>query len=263
MEEHVKQKFRELEETGYLNGIREFAMARSAPFFSSAQMDGNKPRLLRNGSITYVATGARELGITNAHVYDKYVEHRAEYGDDVIAQFGGNTIYPERRCVDRNRDLDLTTLDVPKLFLDSNMAGKQHNRPAKWPPAPLKDGELVIYGGYPGALRAPKTGELEFPFQSFTSWRPQVTGSNIILHVDFPNLFWPGHEEKKMNENLSGISGGPVFRLDEEYDPNTGRLIRVGFELVGIIYEYIEMVQTVRARHIHHVLADGRIQASV
>ena len=121
-------------------------------------MDGNTPRLLRNGSITYVATGRRELGITNAHVYDKYIEHRAEYGDDVIAQFGGNTIYPEQRFVDRNGDLDLTTLDVPKLFLDSNMSGKQHNRPAKWPPAPLNDGELVIYGGLPRSIERTEDG---------------------------------------------------------------------------------------------------------
>lgn len=36
---------------------------------------------------------------------------------------------------------------------------------------------------------------------------------------------------------------------------------RVGFELMGIIYEYIGMVETICARHIHHLLADGRITA--
>lgn len=261
MDEIQKAKFRELEAAGYLNGIREFAMARSAPFFWSAQMEGPNPRLLRNGTITYVATGQQELGVTNAHVYDTYIEHRAEHGNDCEAQFGGNTIYPEQRLIDRHKDLDLTTLNVPKVFLDSGKGDwKQHNRPASWPPAPLKDGELVIYGGYPGALREPKTGEITMPFQSFTTWKPQVTASNIILHVDFPNLFWPGHEEKRMNEDLSGISGGPVFRLNEISNPETGAILKVSFELVGIIYEYSTMMDSVLARPIHHVLSDGQLK---
>jgi len=261
VDETHKAKFKELEDAGYLNGIREFAMARSSPFFWSAQMEGPNARLLRNGTITYVATGQVELGITNAHVYDAYIEHRAEHGADCEAQFGSNTIYPEQRLIDRHKDLDLTTLNVPKVFLDSSKDDwKQHNRPASWPPAPLKNGELVIYGGYPGALRAPKTGEISFPFQSFTTWNTQVTESNIILHVDFPNMFWPGHEEEKMNDDLSGISGGPVFRLHEIPNPETGAILKVGFELVGIIYEYSAMMDSVLARHIHHVLADGGIR---
>jgi hypothetical protein len=34
---------------------------------------------------------------------------------------------------------------------------------------------------------------------------------------------------------------------------------KVNFGLVGIIYEYIAMAQTMRARHIDHVLADGTV----
>ena len=52
MDETHKAEFRKLEDAGYLNGIREFAMARSAPFFWSAQMVGDRPRLLRNGTIS-------------------------------------------------------------------------------------------------------------------------------------------------------------------------------------------------------------------
>jgi hypothetical protein len=76
-----------------------------------------------------------------------------------------------------------------------------------------------------------------------------VTDSNIVLHIDFPHLLWPGHDEEKINENLRGISGGPVFRVIESIDPDTMKVRKVNFELVGIIYEYIAMVDTVRAPH--------------
>lgn len=256
MTEEQKAYLRKLDESGYLNQIREFAMARCAPFFWSSQEHGQPPKLLHNGTITYVATGQRELGITNAHVFNSYEKDRAEQ-PDVEAQFGGSTIYPEQRLIDRTLPLDLATLDVPKLFLDSNPSGKKHNRPVGWPPAKLKAGELVIYGGYPGALKEPKTGEIVWPFQTFTWWATEVTESNIVLHVDFPNLLWPGHEEEKINETLGGISGGPVFRIVETVDPETKKIGNVYFELVGICYEYSAMVDSVFARHIDHVLADG------
>jgi hypothetical protein len=78
--------------------------------------------------------------------------------------------------------------------------------------------------------------------------------------VDFPNLLWPGHEEETFNQNLGGVSGGPVFRVVETADPATKKITKVNFELVGIIYEYSAMVDSAFARHIDHVLADGTLR---
>jgi hypothetical protein len=88
--------------------------------------------------------------------------------------------------------------------------------------------------GYPGALKEPGTNELVWPFQSFTWKVTDVTETNIVLHVDFPNLYWPGHEEEKINEVLGGVSGGPVFRIIEIPERTQ---MRFRFELVGIVYE--------------------------
>ena len=120
----------------------------------------------------------------------------------------------------------------------------------------MKSGDLVLYGGYPGELKETSPGQLQFPFQSFI-WRPTgITDTNIVLHVDFPNLFWPGHEEERINEELGGISGGPVFRVVERLDQTEKR---VYFEIVGIVYEIHESWDVVRARHIRHVQADGTL----
>jgi hypothetical protein len=45
----------------------------------------------------------------------------------------------------------------------------------------------------------------------------------------------------------------------EQIEPHTKKVRRVVFELVGIVHEYVAMVEAVRARHIRHVLADGSL----
>src|SRR5688572_10776555 len=79
----------------YLKQIREFAMARCAPFFWSRQEPGQPAKIVHNGTITYIATGQREVGITNPHVYNQHEKDRAAL-PEFEAQFGGSTIYPEQ-----------------------------------------------------------------------------------------------------------------------------------------------------------------------
>lgn len=256
MNEAQKAAFQRLEQNGYLPQLREFAMARCAPFFWSFQHGTGQPKI-RNGTVTYVRTGQRDIGITASHVYDSrlqvpsYLRDLADH-PDTEAQFGGRVAYPELQHIDHNPSLDLATFNVPEEFVLK--AHKAIHTTASWPPRPIRPGELVLYGGYPGVLKEPSGGQIVWPFQSFI-WRvTDVTDANILMHVDFPNLFWPGHEEERINDNPRGISGGPVFRIIEDL-PNR----RVGLELVGIIYEYFEPWEVVQARHIRHVLADGSL----
>ena len=227
-------------------------MMRCVPFLWSTRQSGEPARVLHNGTICYVDTGQRKIGITNNHVYQQYMDDLARF-PDVEAQFNGNTIRPETRLIDQNKELDLATLDVPAVFVSSSTRNLAHHKPAGWPPSAVKTGDLVLYGGYPGELKDFSPGQVEFPFQSFM-WRPTgITDANIVLHVDFPNLFWPGHGEERINEELGGISGGPVFRIIEHLDQPEKR---IDYELVGIVYEIHESWDVVRARHIRHVRAD-------
>ena len=255
VDENQKAAFRELEKSGYLKPAREFAMARCVPFFWSTQQAGQPPRILHNGTICYVDTGQRQIGITNYHVLQQYIGDVAMF-PNVVAQFNGNTIEPESRIIDQNKKLDLATLDVPAIFVSSSTRNLMHHKPANWPPPPVASGDLVLYGGYPGNLKEISPGQAEFSFQSFI-WRPtDITNVNIVLHVDFPHLFWPEREEEKINENLGGVSGGPVFRIREYLDQPEKRIY---YDLVGIVYEIYEGFEVVRARHIRHVLADGTL----
>jgi hypothetical protein len=256
MNEQQKTYVRKLQESGYLSQLRQFAMARCAPFFWSMQEPGKPPALLHNGTICYVRTGQRDIGITANHVYQGLpYSYLTEFVTmpSVEAQFGGSTIYPETRFIDATNPLDVATFSVPEVFVHAGY--KSLHSPSGWPPMPLTKGEWVIYGGYPGTLREPGTGQIVWPFQSFI-WRANdVTEQNIVLRPDFPNLVWPGHEEERINENLGGISGGPVFRVIEKLADEK----RVYLELVGIIYQYQPAYDLLLARHIRHVLADGSL----
>src|SRR4029450_8872898 len=53
---------------------------------------------------------------TNNHVYQQYIDDLANF-PHVEAQFNGNTIKPETRLIDGNKELDLATLDVPAIFV--------------------------------------------------------------------------------------------------------------------------------------------------
>ena len=64
-----KAAFRQLEESGYIPQLRAFAMARCVPFFWGTQEPGKPARILHNGTICYVNTGQRHIGITASHVY--------------------------------------------------------------------------------------------------------------------------------------------------------------------------------------------------
>ena len=63
----------------------------------------------------------------------------------------------------------------------------------------------------------------------------------------------------KRNEEVGGVSGGPVFRVIEAFDQPEQR---VYYELVGIVYEYHESWQVMRARPIRHIRPDGTIDHS-
>jgi hypothetical protein len=78
-----------------------------------------------------------------------------------------------------------------------------------------------------------------------------VSKQCIVLEPGFATLTWLEPEpDKEFNQDFSGMSGGPVFRI---VDQGVLRL-----ELVGIIYEYVN-TDAVLARHADVVQADGII----
>ena len=230
--------------------LSKLAGSMCAPFWWSLKREEDQQACIRNnGTICYLNTGGRELGITANHVYQKYLEDLAEYGDGAVeCQFGGSTIRPEQRALSQSEKWDLAAFDVPNVFVSAAYGSQRtQHHPGEWPPVRPQAAEVVLYGGYPGILRAEDGDTADLPFQWVLGSVNDVGQENIVLEPNFEHMTWQRNE---VNADPGGMSGGPVFRVVE------GRVLRL--ELVGFIHEF-SYGQAMLARHADCVTATGAL----
>ena len=235
----------------FLSRVSSLAELICAPIWWSVATPADaRARILHNGTICYVNTGSRRIGITANHVYKEYLADKETRGAEAIeCQFGSSTIYPEKHIIDYCERRDLATFVVIEVFVGaSNHNLKSHHNAVRWPPHRAQKSEVVIYGGYPGELREDKGHIAELPFQWVVGHVNDVGEEHIVLEPGFKTMDWQGPET---NNKLGGWSGGPVFRLVEQ-EPIT-RL-----ELIGIITQSLQD-QAVLARHADAIQTDGTL----
>ena len=221
-----------------------------APFWWSVAIpDDPVAWILHNGTICYVNTSSRRIGITANHVYKEYLADKEAHDAEAIeCQFGSSTIYPEERVIDGSEEWDIATFDLPDVFVGASLNPKSYHHAVRWPPHRAQKSDLVMYGGFSGVLRKEKGPIADLPFQWVAGRVSEVTDDAITLEPDFEKMRWQGPET---NDNPGGWSGGPVFRSVE--DEPIARL-----ELIGIISR--SLGQSVFARHADAVQADGTLR---
>lgn len=224
-------------------------MGLCAPFWWHGNDELGRYRVLHNGTLCFINTGTRYIAVTADHVYQQYLVDRDRF-DLLVCQFGGAVVDPERQLIDRSASADLATFEASEVLVASTGSSVHHA--LQWPPPMLGTRDVVLYGGFPGLLRQEFEKTTDFPFQTFATAITESSTSNIVLHVDLPNLHWPSHPNEAINPNLGGQSGGPVFRIVEG-DP-IDRL-----EVAGFIYEYNENLDVMFAKHAHRIGPDGGI----
>ena len=256
-----------LDASGYLPVFEKMIRSMCAPFWwSSHDPDDPLAAVRQNGTICFVNTGERRIGVTADHVYQGYLDDKGAY-PDVECQIGNNTIYPETRLIDRSpeTELDLATFDIPEVFLSASgnplrhrLAGPEthyyHHNALKWPPDPLQAGEVVAHGGFPQVLREPKKAQVDYAFQYFVTRANAVEDDRIVLEPGVDRVYWPGHAGETINTQWHGQSGGPVYRI---LDAGIGGNLVDRVEVVGFIYQrYLEWVLV---RPSAFIQADGTI----
>lgn len=252
-----KERFDRLRRAGYMDVYEQMTKAMCAPFWWSTQA-GNQPATVAgNGTVCFINTGTRHIGVTADHVYQGYLNAKAEL-PDVECQFGGSTFLPERHLIDRSpeNELDLATFEVSEVFVTSSM-GHYHHNALKWPPDPVRQGEAVMYGGYPQKLRDPsKVREVDFYRQYFISRVTDIDEKRgIILDPRMESVYWPEHEGEEFNKDWGGHSGGPVYRV---IDANIDGELLDRVEVVGFIYQ--SYMDVFLCRPSLHINADGTIR---
>ena len=227
--------------------MRQLASGTCAPFWWHGYKSTGHYQILHNGTVCFLDTGEKKIAVSADHVYAQYLKD-LNADVEIRAQFGGITVNPEKRIIARNPELDLVTFEVTELVAAA--AGVGFHSVISWPPRPVEQDEVVLFGGHPGILREEKHVTAEMPFQWFAGRVTSVSPTNIALHLDLSNLHWPQGDESPFNPELGGMSGGPVFRFIS--GPVLERL-----ELVGFIYEYQPGFELMLARPAQAVQGNG------
>lgn len=233
----------DLRKRGYLDALESLAKYLTAPIHWTNPTTGE----LQGGTVCFVHTGVRILGISAAHIHDTILDLRKQT-PGLHCQVGGHTFDPQARLVSIDRAPDLVTYDFTEV--STNAVGANINSPPIWPPR-ADDGDTVLVCGWPWHLSTPGQATNDFKFLHFIAKLQKNSDTQFgIATFTAESVAWGDHSLPR-GTNLGGMSGGPVFRLIET--PFT-RL-----ELVGIVYEYQPTYELVLASSVALVAADGTI----
>ncbi|TKB60376.1 MAG: hypothetical protein E8D48_13280 [Nitrospira sp.] len=249
MDANTRASLDQMECAGYLPALRNIIRSTCVPFWWHGIDAEGKYRIHRNGTVCFLQTGKRLVGVTARHVFNGYLIAKAAQ-PDIRCQFGGVLINPETRLIAENTVLDLATFDVSEVIVAA--AGAAPYTSVTWPSREASASDVVLYGGYPGALRVEHETTADIPFQWFAGTPISVTSENLKLRIDWENFHQVFEGQSIGNADMGGFSGGPVFRLVPA--PPVERL-----ELVAFIYEWEPSLSLLFARPAHYIAMDGQL----
>lgn len=132
----------------FMKQYEQQAKAQCAPLFWT-DLEGNP----HNGSMTFLRTPERLVGITNKHVAEA-ISHLT-HDSGVIVQLGAAQFDPHR-LIDCHPDLDLASYDISDVLLST--AGHAAGTVIHWPIALPSETDVLVVGGWPAEFRQSKEG---------------------------------------------------------------------------------------------------------
>ena len=210
------------------------------------RLERNAP-ILANGTVTFVRTPERLLGVTAAHVLAGYLGSKVEAPTRV--QLGAARIDDlEARIIEINEARDMATFDLEDFDL-VQIGGEPIAPLESWPPLPPEENRGIMLGGFPGGDRqiiAPM--EVDFGLFTALGTARRVTDDQVTWMVDRDNGVVEG--DLPPHYDLGGISGAPLI----------SKFFRNGIEsyrLAAIISEAQPQLEYVVARRADVLRADG------
>jgi hypothetical protein len=228
--------------------------------FAKAVFFGTRPSKTRtaeinNGTITLVDFGKGPFAITCHHVIDTYRKRR-EADHRIVFQIGNVELDPLIQLIDENDRIDLATIRLSdtqvKLMTSEHEIGSCVFQPKSWPVPPLKEGDYVAFGGFPGSLKTMESFD-EFVFPTWSSGASRVSSVSDLQFVSaFERDYWVSSYKERHHMELralGGMSGGPAFIHRGIY-----------WDLVGIVSEYHERYDALFFASVRWVRSDGTIE---
>lgn len=221
----------------------------------------NMDSIIRNGTISFVDTGKRQILVTCAHVYDKFLSLKDR--NVILGLAGGSGRQPinisEARVIDKESDyIDLAILELP-LSCNLKLIDREYFLCNQWSPKRARKEDLAFMVGYPGIHRQWSSRGLEIrstPIVDFVLGSSQkhftIADENqereIVKYID--NL--------KEFGSLGGISGAAVYILNDGYNPLKDAI------LAGFAYESTKGKNAIiLAHHADYINDDGKINRSM
>lgn len=196
-------------------------LAFCGPIFITPGVRTYPEQMIDNGTYSLIDTGEKRVLVTCHHVWQAYLDSRAENPDAVLCLNLGDgdaTIAfarPEGQLVDADAGLDLAVFDFEPEHLRVKNAQVNHGKewfPIRcWPIVKVGEGETVVLMGFPGK-RIRKEGILcTFSAQPLPL-KVTGVGKNEIY------IFNVGENIQVFNDTkgrLGGLSGSPAYTIDE------------------------------------------------
>ncbi len=203
------EKAKELVAGPYAQVCREIIKGCCAPIYWYPKGAEN-PEIKHNATITFIKTPKRLLGVTAAHVLEKY---EADCKENQITLQIYNAVVDDLldRVIARHDNLDLATFDIDEEFL--NKLGKDITPVEGWPQEVPQEGRGIMIGGYPGRDRLePNDCKVDFGFFSILGVARRVTNVQItwLLEQDY-QVESADIDAPPENYHSGGVSGGPLI----------------------------------------------------
>jgi hypothetical protein len=217
--------------------------------FAKAVFFGYGPGLqhqakMRSATVSLLDLGHGPLAVTCHHVMEEY-RAQVDNGQSRLFQIGNCRLDPLPQLIlnDASRDVAVIALTAAqaRLITGDGEIGSSFFEPATWPPEPVREGEFVAFGGFPGGWRS-SDGVDTMTFSSFSHGASRVTVVRDTYFVSqFEREYWVNSFRTPDAPDLrrfGGLSGGPAFVLRGLH-----------YDFVGLMYESSEDYDLLYFRH--------------
>jgi hypothetical protein len=194
------------------------------PRSRGGKINGASGSVLRLGSAVFI--------VTASHVLGGY-ETRIQAGEELNWQVGDLPPFdPIPRIAWRSPHLDIVLLHITGDEA-RNIGPCIISAPAKWPPVTPQEGQLVLVGGYPKALREEdvQAGSIGAgPYSAVFKVTAVGDGCGKCMIERRDLISFDGGPLPPPGTDMGGLSGGPVLLVDA-----------ISYPLVGVVTDRCEM----------------------
>ena len=223
-------------ESGFLGIVEKLAKEMTAPFWWSDPTVVEEMRQIQGGTMCFVHTGKQLLGVTAAHIHREF-ETKKTRQPALHCQVGGHTFEPEKYLFDIDDDLDIAVYHISEVQVAAARA-HIHTAPS-WPP--INDPTQPHWvGGWLWNLAERDRDQVHHYFAHYIAKLTDHTERSTVVWIGKSTSVPWGNASIPTGANLGGMSGGPIYRLNEE-----GLSV---LTLVGIVSEYSVALEYFRAR---------------